>query len=103
MRRATILRRAGRYGLVLAVWIGSLFALPNSFAGPPQADAPSGTGDADQAYREVTAKNYAGAMQDFRRALTAEPSNALWRKDLGFACLEAGLPADAAKESAVAY
>jgi tetratricopeptide (TPR) repeat protein len=39
-------------------------------------------------------------MQDFRKALAADPSNATWRKDLGFACLAAGFPEDAAAEFA---
>jgi Flp pilus assembly protein TadD len=102
MHHSTILAPARRFGLVLVVCVGLLTVLPEIQAGP-QADTSPGAEAAEQAYREVSGKNYAGAIQDFRKALAANPSNAIWRKDLGFACLAAGLPEDAAAEFSRVY
>ncbi|MGB7613287.1 MAG: tetratricopeptide repeat protein [Candidatus Acidiferrum sp.] len=105
MGHFAILRPSGRYGLVLAVCIG-LTVLPVTHAGsqPQQrVGAFLGAEAADRAYREIAAKNYAAAIKDFREALTANPSNARWRKDLGYACLAAGLPEQAVAEFTRVY
>src|SRR5690242_9787966 len=53
---------------------------------------------AQRAYQEFAAKDYQGAIQDFREALAEAPSNSQWRKDLGYADAAAGLPQEARKE-----
>jgi tetratricopeptide (TPR) repeat protein len=98
MGHFTILGPARRFGLILVVGVGLLVVLPEIHAGQQQADTPFGAESADQAYREVADKNYPGAIQDFRKALAADPSNAIWRKDLGFAFLAAGFPEKAVTE-----
>ena len=103
MRNFTIIGQARRFGLVLAICIGVLSVLPTMHAALPQADTPFGDEAAEHAYVEVAAKNYTRAIQDFRKALAADPSNAIWRTDLGFACLAAGFPEDAAAEFARVY
>jgi Flp pilus assembly protein TadD len=103
MRNLTILRQAKRSGLVPAICIGLLFVSASIHAAPPQADAPLGDDAAEQAYVEVAAKNYTAAIQHFRNALAQNPSNAIWRTDLGFACLAAGLPEDAEAQFAMVY
>ena len=98
MRHSTIFGQVKRLGLILAVGVGLFSVLPEIHAGPPQSSGSLGNVDADKAYREVADKNYNGAMQDFRKALAADSANSSWRKDLGFACLAAGFPEDAATE-----
>ena len=103
MQYSMSFRHARRFGLVLAVGIGLLTIQPESYARAQRADVSSGADAADQAYREVAAKNYAAAVQDFRKALAVDPADNNWRKDLGFACLAAGDPEDAAVEFAKVY
>jgi len=103
MRHSTIFAQTKRLGLVLAVCIALFSVLPEIHAGQPQSGASSGAADADWAYQESAEKNYTGAIQDFRKALAADPANSVWRKDLGFACLAAGLPEDAATEFKKVY
>jgi tetratricopeptide (TPR) repeat protein len=100
-----ILRPSGPCGLVLAICIG-LFVLPVTKARPQlqqRADAVLGAEAADRAYREIAAKSYNAAIKDFREALAVNPLNAAWRKDLGYACLAAGLPEEAVAEFARVY
>jgi Flp pilus assembly protein TadD len=103
MRHSTIFRQVQRLELILAVCIGLVSVLPSGHAAPPQADGSSGVEEADQAYREVAAKNYIGAIRDFRKSLKADPSNLQWRRDLGFACLAAGFQEEAAVEFTRVY
>lgn len=99
-----ILRQATRFGLILAVCVGLLPVLPKTHAAPQQmADASLRAETADRAYSELAAKNYTAAIRDFTEALAANPSNASWRKDLGFAYLAAGLPEAAVAEFAAVY
>ena len=93
---------ARRFGFLVAVCMGLLFLLPNLWA-QSAADTSEGADDAGQAYREVAEKNFSAAIRDFRKALEVNPSNGAWRKDLGFACLAAGLPQDAAAEFTKVY
>jgi tetratricopeptide (TPR) repeat protein len=98
MRYSTIPGRARRFEVVMAVCLCLLCLLPNLHAQRLLADGPAGAEAADRAYAEVAANNFTAAIQDFRNALTEDPSDAVWRKDLGFACLAAGFPEDAASE-----
>jgi tetratricopeptide (TPR) repeat protein len=97
MRYLTFPGRSKTFGLTLALCLGLLCALPNLHA------QQSGAESADRAYAEVVAKNFTAAIKDFRSALAEDPSNAVWRKDLGFACLAAGFPEDAAGEFTRVY
>jgi len=103
MHKTMIIRHTTRCGLLLAVCISMLSIAPKSRAGPQQIAAPAGTAAADQAFREVAASNYAGAIRDFQKALAADPMNSDWRKALGFADLAAGFPEDAAAEFKQVY
>ena len=69
----------------------------------PKQHAPLGDDAAAQAYVEVAAKNYTAAIQHFRSALAQNPSNSIWRTDLGFACVAAGRPEDAEAQFAMVY
>jgi tetratricopeptide (TPR) repeat protein len=95
--------RASQCGLVLSFCLGLLCATPNLHAQRSGAGAASEPEAADRAYAEAAAKNFTAAIKDFRNALAEDPSNAIWRKDLGFACLGAGFPEDAAAEFTRVY
>jgi len=58
---------------------------------------------ADQAYHELSLKNYPAAIDNFTKALAQDPSNTLWRKDLGYAYLESGSAHNALKEFTTIY
>src|ERR1051325_8295962 len=70
-------------------------ATQTGFGQIPQLSAPQ---YADQAYHELSLNNYAGAIDNFTKALAGDPSNTLWRKDLAYAYLAAGSLQDAASE-----
>ena len=103
MRHFPNCRYLKQFGVTLSLCIGLMVAAPSSYAQIPQGDTSTASGSADQAYREVIAKNYNGAIQDFQKALAADPSNTSWRKDLGFAYLAAGFQEAAATEFASVY
>ena len=103
MRNRTLSRGIRRVGFTLAGCLGLLCLLPNLHAQQPATESPSGAEAADRGYAEVAAQNFTVAIKDFREALAEDPSNAVWRNDLGFACLSAGLPEDAAAEFTRVY
>ena len=103
MRHFAIPGKIRHIGLALAVCLGLLPVLPKGFAEPPQAGAASATEAAGRAYGELAAKHYDDAIQEFQRALAADPANTIWRKDLAFTYLAAGLAESAVAEFARVY
>jgi tetratricopeptide (TPR) repeat protein len=87
----------------VCVLAASLLGLaPASFAAN-QTPAITTSQAADQAYRELDAKNYPAAIQEFQKALAQDPSNFRWREDLAYAELAAGSLSDARKEFEAVY
>jgi tetratricopeptide (TPR) repeat protein len=103
MRHSAMLTQKRHWGIALCFCAGVLIAPLKTAAKPQQAGASPGIAAAEQAYREVAAKDYAGAVRNFRTALAADPSNLRWRNDLAYACLSAGALGDAAAEFERSY
>jgi len=95
--------RKGRWRPTLCACVCLLTVASNANARPQQTELSPGVAAAERAYREVAAKDYAGAMRDFRKALAAEPVNLRWRNDLAYACLSAGALEEAAAEFEHSY
>ena len=98
MQYTSIFKHAMPFGLAVVICVTPPHLLAQGDTKSPQAEVPASMGAADKAYREVATKDYKTAIQDFQTALTAEPSNTQWRKDLGFTHLAAGLTQDALSE-----
>ncbi len=103
MRHFAKRKKARRLGILVCACAALLIAPLKTDAKPRQANTPSGNEVAEQAYREVAAKDYTSAVSDFRTALLADPSNLRWRNDLAYACLSAGALGDAAAEFERSY
>jgi Tfp pilus assembly protein PilF len=58
---------------------------------------------ANDAYQELSLKQYEAAIREFQKALASNPSNADWRTDLAYAELAAGSSKDAAREFETVY
>jgi len=97
-RNSAMLAHFRKCGLGIFVCLSLTSAAPIGYAQSRAPESPSAFEAADRAYTEIAAKKYTAAIADFRIALAADPANAGWRKDLGFACLSAGLPEEAATE-----
>lgn len=87
-----------RWVLALGVCAGLLIATPKSYASPQQDGSSPGKAAAEQAYREVAAKDYKAAVLDFRKALASDSANPGWQTDLAYASLSAGAIEEAAAE-----
>src|SRR5579859_1906686 len=87
----------------VCVLAASLLSPVPALVAGSQAQAVAGSQSADAAYREVAAKNYPAAIQDFQKALAQDPSNSRWREDLAYAELAAGSLADARKDFEAVY
>jgi len=98
IRHFAKLRKVERWVLALGTCAGLLIAAQKSHAMPQQTDGSPGTAAAEQAYREVDAKDYAAAVLDFRKALASDPTNVGWQNDLAYASLSAGAIEEAAAE-----
>jgi tetratricopeptide (TPR) repeat protein len=103
MKNATISKQASLLGLAVRVCAGLLFGSALGHAAPLQAPSGAGLGAANQAYQEAADKKFAVAVEDFQKALAANPSNSRLRKDLGYAYLAAGSPKDAAGQFEAVY
>jgi tetratricopeptide (TPR) repeat protein len=103
MARPNVLDGAKRLVLALGVSAGLLLSSVQDHAAPSQAETIGGLDTADQAYRELAAKNYTAAIRDLQKALAANPSKSDWRKDLGYAFIAAGFPKEAAEEFGKVY
>jgi tetratricopeptide (TPR) repeat protein len=57
-----------------------------------------GLAAANDAYHQMSMKQYKAAILEFRKALAGDPSNADWRKGLAYAELAASSPQDAASD-----
>ena len=78
---------------------GSLLLLLLAMAQPASAQTETaGQQMADQAYHSLEMKQYPLAIDAFVKALSDNPSNSSWRKDLAYAYVSAGSPAEAMKE-----
>src|SRR5215467_1986795 len=78
---------------------GSLLLLLLAMAQPASAQTETaGQQMADQAYHSLEMKQYPQAIDAFVKALSENPSNGSWRKDLAYAYVSAGSPAEAMKE-----
>jgi Tfp pilus assembly protein PilF len=98
MRDLPNLRNAKRWVLTLFVCVGLCIAAPKGYATPQQEQSSPAMAAAEQAYREVEAKDYIAAVRDFRKALASDPTNMDWQNDLAYASLSAGAIEDAATE-----
>ena len=98
MRHFANIRNVKRSVLGLCACACLLIATPGSYAAPQQADNTPSVAVAEQAYREVDAKDYSAAIRDFRKALASDPTNMDWQNDLAYASLSAGAIDDAAAE-----
>ena len=88
----------------------AVYVLAASLLGPApalvaasQAQTVAGSQAAYEAYRELDAKNYQAAIQEFQKALAQDPSNFRWREDLAYAELAAGSLEDARKDFEAVY
>ena len=94
----------GQRYLPLAI-AGALLAqaLPAALVATDHTPTSLGQEAAERAYQELAAKDYTLAIQDFQKALAADPSNSQWRTDLGYTQVAAGSPRDARLEFEIVY
>jgi len=78
-------------------------ALPAALVATDHTPTSLGQEAAERAYQELAAKDYTLAIQDFQKALAADPSNSQWRTDLGYTQVAAGSPRDARLEFEIVY
>jgi tetratricopeptide (TPR) repeat protein len=87
---------------IVCVLAGLMLFLAVPAAGQQIAEV-AGSTAADDAYQELSLKNYEAAIHEFQKALASDPSNADWRADLAYAELAAGSPKDAARDFETVY
>jgi tetratricopeptide (TPR) repeat protein len=93
------LRRSLFPGIIAAsgcIFIGLVFAQMPLLAG--QTTPEEGFKFAEDAYHQLSLKNYKGAIRQFQKALAIDPANADWRTDLAYAEVSADSPDDAIRE-----
>src|SRR5689334_22519262 len=92
-----------RLGISCLLPILGMVFMTSLAAGYQSQQADGGTVAADKAYQELKVKDLSAAIEDFRKALAADPANLQWRKDLGYAYLSANRPAEAFAEFETVY